>query len=58
MVTLERTAGEHPGEGIGREDYGDVVLHFTDREGMEQEAYVCDYEWGLEDANSICRHLK
>jgi len=58
MVSLERSAGEHPGEGIGREDYGDVLLHFLDRNGRAHEAYICDYEWGLEDANTICRHLK
>jgi hypothetical protein len=58
IVTLDRSAGETPEDGIGHEDYGDVVIHYKDRDGSDQEAFICDYEWGLEDAQSICTYLK
>ena len=41
----------------GFEAYGDVMINYVERNGQEKSAYICDYEWDIEDAVSICQYL-
>lgn len=41
----------------GFDAYGDIKIHYTDRDGRDKSAYVCDYEWNMEAAMSICKYL-
>ena len=41
----------------GFDAYGDIKIRYTDRDGRDKSAYVCDYEWNMEAATSICKYL-
>ena len=41
----------------GFDAYGDIKIHYTDRDGRDKSAFVCDYEWNMEAATSICKYL-
>ena len=33
------------------------MINYVERNGQEKSAYICDYEWDIEDAVSICQYL-
>ena len=43
-----------PRTPISEDMTGDVKIRYLDRQGEEHTGYICDNEWGYDDAISFC----
>ena len=52
-VKDEDTIGMYGSKGVEEGQYGDVVATYYLPNGTQDVGYICDYKWGITDANTL-----
>ena len=53
-VSTKDKATELSKFNITENHYGDIIVKYYTTEGHIETGYICDYQWGSDDADAFC----